>query len=71
MREATFEGSEGGKLIQKSDCVMAGVKELAIRLKEPSTRACSLGQVSTYVNNVVGDHSESNPALDAFRFFVE
>ena len=39
--------------------------------KAISPGACLLGQVSSDVNDVVGDHSESDPAPDAVRFFIE
>ena len=38
---------------------------------EASPGACLLGQVSTDVNDVVGDHAESDPAPDAVRSFIE
>ena len=48
-----------------------GIRELFICLWAASTRARLLGQVGTDMNDVVGDHSESDPAFDAVRSFVE
>ena len=36
-----------------------------------STWARLLGQVGTDMNDVVGDHSESDPTSDAVRSFIE
>jgi hypothetical protein len=38
--------------------------------EETSMRACLLGQVGTDVNEVVGDHSESEPASRAVRSYI-
>jgi death-on-curing protein len=56
LRIGVREGSEG---------------EWYIRLRENSARACLLCQVGTDMDDVVGDHAESDPAPNAVRSFVE
>jgi hypothetical protein len=72
LRQATFEEVWMWREGDSEICSRGGVRGRNVTFgKVTSPGACLLGQVSSDVNDIVGDHSETDPAPDAVQLFIE